>query len=205
MNPKLKQAIDEVKAKNFGTGRNLLLEILESDPKNETAWLYLAFTYTNPTQREKAFRKVLQINPYNETAKKYLQEPIAEKPMKSGMLSDSQILDDYSLQMVANGWQIINKSATAVQLKYSRRWNRLLIIGGLVTIPLGIGLFVLVLAVIDYLIKPNRIITVYANDLRANKAPTGHNPFAAPLMIGGLIIGGILLMIFFSLAIGWLF
>lgn len=200
MNPRLEQAINEVKAKNFSAGRGLLLEILQSDPKNETAWLWLAFTFKNPEKREKALRKVLEINPHNETARMHLGRPV-----KSEQLTDTEILDEYSMQMTAKGWQLINRGKTTVQLKRGRQWNRLLIISGLITLPLGgFGIIVLILAVIDYLIKPERIITVSANDLRANKVPNPSS-MSTPLMLGAIFIGIIVLVILFVLALGWLF
>lgn len=89
--------------------------------------------------------------------------------------------------MTAKGWTVINKTQTAVQLKRGRKWNRLLLIAGLVLLPLGVGLLVLILALIDYLIKPEKIITVYESDLLAGKEP---NPSALsmPLLVGGLFV-----------------
>ena len=113
-------------------------------------------------------------------------------------------LENYTLKMTAKGWTVINKTQTAVQLKRGRKWNRLLLIAGLVLLPLGVGLLVLILALIDYLIKPEKIITVYESDLLAGKEP---NPSALsmPLLVGGLLVGAALMVIVFVLVLGLIF
>ena len=113
-------------------------------------------------------------------------------------------LNDYTLKMTAKGWQVINRTETAVQLKRVKRWNRLLLIAGLVLLPFGAGLVILILALIDYLIKSEKIITVYESDLLAGKEP---NPstLSTPLLIGGLLIGGVLMVIAFVIVLGLFF
>ena len=113
-------------------------------------------------------------------------------------------LENYTLKMTAKGWQVINRTSTAVQLKRPKQWNRLLLIAGLVLLPFGAGLIILILALIDYLVKSEKIITVYESDLIAGKEP---NPstLSTPLLIGGLLIGGALAVIMFVLVLGWFF
>lgn len=113
-------------------------------------------------------------------------------------------LDNYTLKMTAKGWIVINRTDTAVQLKRVKRWNRLLLIAGLVLLPFGAGLVILILALIDYLIKSEKIITVYESDLLAGKEP---NPSAlsTPLLIGGLLVGTILAVVMFVIVLGWFF
>lgn len=113
-------------------------------------------------------------------------------------------LNDYTLKMTARGWQVINRTDTAVQLRRSRQWNRLLLIAGLVLLPVGIGLFVLILALIDYLIKSEKIITVHESDLLAGKEPNPSS-LSMPLLVGGLLVGAALMVIMFVLILGWLF
>lgn len=93
-------------------------------------------------------------------------------------------LENYTLKMTAKGWMIINRTQTAVQLKRPKRWNRLLLIAGLVLLPFGAGLIILILALIDYLIKSEKIITVYEFDLIAGKEPSP-STLSTPLLLAG--------------------
>ena len=113
-------------------------------------------------------------------------------------------LDDYTLKMTAKGWTVINKTQTAVQLKRGRQWNRLLLIAGLVLLPVGIGLLILILACVDYLVKSEKIITVHESDLLAGKEPNPSS-LSMPLLVGGLLVGAVLVVIVFVLILGWLF
>lgn len=113
-------------------------------------------------------------------------------------------LDNYTLKMTAKGWTVINRTDTAVQLKRGKRWNRLLLIAGLVLLPFGAGLIILILALIDYLIKSEKIITVYESDLLAGKEPNPSS-LSMPLMVGGLLVGAVLMVIMFVLVLGWIF
>jgi len=113
-------------------------------------------------------------------------------------------LNDYTLKMTAKGWQVINKTDTAVQLKRVKRWNRLLLIAGLVLLPFGAGLVILILALIDYLIKSEKVITVYESDLLAGKEPKP-SVLSTPLLIGGLLVGAVLAVVMFVIVLGWFF
>mgnify|MGYP000882924923 FL=1 len=113
-------------------------------------------------------------------------------------------LENYTLKMTAKGWQVINRTSTAVQLKRPKRWNRLLLIAGLVLLPFGAGLIILILALIDYLVKSEKIITVYESDLLSGKEPN-LSTLSMPLLLAGLLIGGTLAVIIFVLVLGWFF
>lgn len=113
-------------------------------------------------------------------------------------------LDNYTLKMTAKGWTVINRTDTAVQLKRGRQWNRLLLIAGLVLLPIGIGLLVLIVACIDYLIKSEKVLTVYESDLLSGKEPNPSS-LSMPLMVGGLLVGAILMVIMFVLVLGLIF
>lgn len=113
-------------------------------------------------------------------------------------------LNDYTLKMTAKGWQVINKTDTAVQLERVKRWNRLLLIAGLVLLPFGAGLVILILALIDYLIKSEKVITVYESDLLAGKEPKP-SVLSTPLLIGGLLVGAVLAVVMFVIVLGWFF
>ena len=113
-------------------------------------------------------------------------------------------LENYILKMTAKGWVIIARTQTAVQLKRGRQWNRLLLIGGLVLLPVGIGLLILIFACVDFLVKSEKIITVYESDLLAGKEPNPSS-LSMPLMVGGLLIGAVLMVILFVLVLGLIF
>jgi hypothetical protein len=68
----LQEAIDAIKAGQTATGKRLLIGVLQSDPFNESAWLWMSSVYTSLDQRRMCLRRVLEINPNNETAKRGL-------------------------------------------------------------------------------------------------------------------------------------
>lgn len=72
MSNKLKQAINAIKADDKKTGKQLLNEIIDSDPHNEYAWLWMTKVVKTNDEREQCLRKVLEINPNNERAKENL-------------------------------------------------------------------------------------------------------------------------------------
>lgn len=68
----LQQAIDAIKSGHAATGKRLLIGVLQNDPFNEMAWLWMSSVYTALDQRRMCLRRVLEINPANETAKRGL-------------------------------------------------------------------------------------------------------------------------------------
>ncbi|HZY43311.1 MAG TPA: hypothetical protein VFF70_01055, partial [Anaerolineae bacterium] len=68
----LQQAIDAIKSGQAATGKRLLIGVLQNDPFNEMAWLWMSSVYTALDQRRMCLRRVLEINPANETAKRGL-------------------------------------------------------------------------------------------------------------------------------------
>lgn len=71
---KLKEAINAIKAGDKHTGQKLLKELLQENPENETAWLWLAAAVNDPTQKKKCLQRVLKINPDHATAKRGLRQ-----------------------------------------------------------------------------------------------------------------------------------
>lgn len=77
----LKNGIAAARRGDRVTGRKLLTQVLEQQPKNEKAWLWLASCMTKREDRRKCLNRVLQINPDNERAKQALALlEQAEKP-----------------------------------------------------------------------------------------------------------------------------
>ncbi len=70
----LKYATKAIQAGNIDTGKRLLDDILQGDPQNEQAWLWLALITNEPTKRHKYLKRVLKINPNNKRARQGLSQ-----------------------------------------------------------------------------------------------------------------------------------
>jgi len=68
----LKQAIALYKAGNKGEARNRLALLLNTQPKNENAWKWMAVCVDSDNEKAFCLKKALEINPQNQTAKKSL-------------------------------------------------------------------------------------------------------------------------------------
>jgi hypothetical protein len=64
----LEQAVSYIKAGNTEGGKQLLIEVLKQNPKDENAWLWMSKCVTSISQKKDCFQKVLQINPNNQYA-----------------------------------------------------------------------------------------------------------------------------------------
>lgn len=69
---KLTRAISLVKAGDKQAGGQLLGEVLQKDPENEQAWLWLSGVVDPLDERRYCLEQVLQINPANEAARRGL-------------------------------------------------------------------------------------------------------------------------------------
>jgi len=65
----LLQAIACIKAGDKRTGQALLSQIIQADPKNEAAWLWLASIIDEVDKKRQCLERVLAINPNNKPAK----------------------------------------------------------------------------------------------------------------------------------------
>ena len=72
MSEKLQQAIQLIKAGDKQEGRQILADVLAGDPKNETAWLWMAGVVDSDEQRLYCVKEVLKINPSNQAAQQAL-------------------------------------------------------------------------------------------------------------------------------------
>ncbi|MCL4252425.1 MAG: PD40 domain-containing protein [Anaerolineae bacterium] len=68
----LEQGIDAAKRGDRATGRRLLTQVLEADPANELAWIWLASCVNTLEDRKECLERVLEINPDNARAKQAL-------------------------------------------------------------------------------------------------------------------------------------
>ncbi|MCB8979171.1 MAG: hypothetical protein H6657_17295 [Ardenticatenaceae bacterium] len=70
----LKTAVQAAKAGDREKAHQLLLQIVEQDEKNETAWLWLSGTVQTKEDRQICLENVLAINPNNQIAQKGLKK-----------------------------------------------------------------------------------------------------------------------------------
>lgn len=64
----LKQAIAHVNTGELQEGRSLLERVLEQDPKNDRAWVWLSGCVEDPMQRRICLQQALAANPTNQAA-----------------------------------------------------------------------------------------------------------------------------------------
>lgn len=121
-------------------------------------------------------------------------------------LTDKELLQNYVRRMKAKGWQIESASvAMGVSMIKPKRWNRLLIIIGLIGLLFGgLGIIVLILAVIDYLIKKERTVFVTADDLRQGKEPIVSGDWSTPMILAALLLSAFAAIIALYFVIGML-
>ena len=68
----LQKGIDAAKAKQVAEARSILRRVVELEPRNETAWLWLSGVVETDEQRITCLENVLAINPDNKAAQKGL-------------------------------------------------------------------------------------------------------------------------------------
>lgn len=68
----LRQAISAIKSGDKVLGKQLLVQVLEQDSRNEFAWLWLSKCVSSHEQKLDCIKRVLKINPNNATAQKEL-------------------------------------------------------------------------------------------------------------------------------------
>ena len=64
----LAQAIAAIKVGDITVGKRLLYKILQENPGNESAWLWMSKCVSNPEQKRECFERVLEINLNNQHA-----------------------------------------------------------------------------------------------------------------------------------------
>jgi micrococcal nuclease len=102
------QAITFIKVGDIEKGKQLLIEVLKQNPKDEKAWLWMTRCLTDPEQKRYCFDRVLKINPQNQYAleglkrledsvpamlqTKAMQEQAVEKkqPASTGIVAQNQ-------------------------------------------------------------------------------------------------------------------
>ena len=64
----LQKGIDAAKAKQVAEARSILKRVVELEPRNETAWLWLSGVVETDEQQITCLENVLAINPDNKAA-----------------------------------------------------------------------------------------------------------------------------------------
>ncbi|MBI5952135.1 MAG: hypothetical protein HY865_10785 [Chloroflexi bacterium] len=75
----LQQAMSAVRAGRELTARDIFLEVVEINPRNETAWIWLTGLLDNLDDCIYACEQVLEINPQNASVRQYLSQLQVEK------------------------------------------------------------------------------------------------------------------------------
>jgi predicted RNA-binding Zn-ribbon protein involved in translation (DUF1610 family) len=70
----LDAAIQHIKAGHPAKARQLLVDLLRADPKNETAWMWLSSVVDDDRQRKDCLERVLALDPANEAARLQLTQ-----------------------------------------------------------------------------------------------------------------------------------
>jgi hypothetical protein len=70
----LEQAIESIRTGDTENGKRTLARILQANPHNETAWLWMSAVVDSDKRRIHCLERVLEINPANEQARMGLQQ-----------------------------------------------------------------------------------------------------------------------------------
>ena len=69
------QAVTHIKAGDIETGKRLLTKVLKQNPRDEKAWLWMTKCVVGIEQKRYCYNRVLNINPQNQHALKWLDKP----------------------------------------------------------------------------------------------------------------------------------
>lgn len=112
----LKQAIRAARERRREEARRLLLQIVEREPYNEQAWLWLSGVVDDPRDMQVALANVLTINPGNEAARKGLDllrqrygnllQPEEEPPVPGVAVAPEKEKEEYVLRCYSCGAEV---------------------------------------------------------------------------------------------------
>ena len=145
----LQQAIIAIKSGDKKTGRELLMEVLKADSRNENAWLWMTQVLDSDDERIKCLETVLKINPNNEKA-------------KHGLTIFQQRQATPKLRRIEKSSQSYPKSSLPKNATTTNRKTPLLIITLVVLILISCGC--LFISLLPNLSKPRVIATFPINE-----------------------------------------
>lgn len=109
---KLSRAIQLIKEGNKQNAGEILLELVNDEPNNELAWLWLSSCYDNEKKKLFSLSKVLEINPNNEKARIAYQKltTLVSEPDLEEILGITALRDENKTSEHRNQNQYKNKS-----------------------------------------------------------------------------------------------
>lgn len=76
----LEQAIAYIKAGDLEKGKQLLIQVIQQNPREENAWLWMSRCVSGVEQKKECFKRALAINPKNEMTQKALEKLSSPTP-----------------------------------------------------------------------------------------------------------------------------
>jgi hypothetical protein len=147
---KLEQAIGFIKSGDKGNARQLLIEVIRSDPNNEMAWLWMSAVVEDAQQKRECLEKVLNINPDNAQAQVGLSKlehqdrdiPHIPKPEQAEILTEAQ----------APNFNQVDRYAVQAKIEALRNEQDLAlgILGGLIGGGIGAVLWAVITYITEY-------------------------------------------------------
>lgn len=145
----LQQAITAINSGDTETGKQLINKVLETDPRNEEAWLWLITATTDPLEKQQYLRRVLEVNPHNEMAKNELAHLEAEnRPKKQTTLQQDANLE---IDIFRFPWLLYSKESDSFDA-YKEMGNR------------GTVLRIMILAIFNSIALSGTIIFLASRD-----------------------------------------
>jgi len=86
----LRQAATALAVGDRATATRLLAQVLQADPRNEAAWLWMAHAIGDPRRARECVERALAINPRNEEAKQLI-ESFDRQESRRGQVGTAQV------------------------------------------------------------------------------------------------------------------
>jgi tetratricopeptide (TPR) repeat protein len=110
------QAIQTARAGRRAEARDLLIQVVERDPQNELAWMWLAGLVDSLEDRTVACENVLTINPANEKARAYLTDL---QRRQQTLLAQKNL--EESADLLGQAWACADRNDIASALRLARQ------------------------------------------------------------------------------------
>ena len=90
MSDQLQHAITVIKSGDRHKGRQLLANLLKTNPQDEVAWLWMSSVVDTDDQRRYCLTQVLMINSHNELAQRGLEKLKLKNQIESNPITPTQ-------------------------------------------------------------------------------------------------------------------